>query len=109
MQRNNYTGTPSYGMQTTMDDAGMAQVLDAYRAAHGEKPAVMTDGVETEPARAYTDDEITDLMFSGILQGMIDQGNRQAKLEAAKEATDSIPPIDAPVTREGGTRSKGKR
>jgi hypothetical protein len=45
-----------------------------------------------------TDDEITDKIFDGLLIGLSNQGDSQAKITAAKTASDAVVPISAPIT-----------
>jgi major membrane immunogen (membrane-anchored lipoprotein) len=91
-KRTSFGATANRGRKATMNDASMTKVLNAYKANYGqikdEDSGVMRD---------MTDDEVTDKIFDGILQGLVNAGDAQAKIVAAKTASDAVTPISAPI------------
>jgi hypothetical protein len=83
MIRQSYGAQPNRGRKATMNDAAMLKVFDAYRQLYGA---------------GLTDDEVTDKMFDELLTNITKIGDREAKLAAAKTASEAVAPINAPIT-----------
>lgn len=99
MKRLSFGASGPRGRRAALNDANMTKVLDAYRAAYGQVAAVLdAQGAVVTPARAYTDDEITDKIFDGLLQGLVDQGNAQARITASKTASDAVAAVSVTPT-----------
>jgi hypothetical protein len=90
-------GSGNRGRKGTINDTAMSAVLAAYKSAYGQIPSGPPDSqTGIVPMRDMTDDEVTDKLFDGLIQGLADQANADVKIKAAKTATDAITPI-APV------------
>jgi hypothetical protein len=85
------------GRKGTISDAAMASILSAYRNVYGQ--VVKTPATAEAPAvmRDMTDDEVTDKIFDGIIQGLAEQGNANAKITAAKAAEAGVSEINVVV------------
>lgn len=81
-------GSGIRGRRGIIPDAAMASVLSAYKTLYGTP--------------AMTDDEVTDKMFDDLIQQLAEKANAQARLSAAKTASDAVTPI-APTVASDNT------
>jgi hypothetical protein len=93
VKRNGYGATANRGHKVTMNDNAMKQLFDSYRKVWEPIKDPVT-GIK----RPLTDDEVTDKLFIGFLNGLIRHGHTDLVQKAAKDAAAAVPPANAPIT-----------
>jgi hypothetical protein len=83
IKRTSFGATANRGRKATMNDAAMTKVIAAYREVYGAE---------------FTDDEVTDKIFDSLLIGLASAGDKDAKIKAAKTASDAVAPISSVIT-----------